>query len=330
MKRKTFALALIVTLLFSMVAVINFLRLATGNPSTRDIAKVPDPLIVEIKSPYNKTYNTNLIQLNLTAQIPGPYTCEYSVDKGPFINVPLTKRNPVFGGTIDTSILLNLSDGIHTIVARAEYAVACVSFTIDTVPPYLSIMMPENLTHNKSTILLEYLVAGYPKVSYSLDGKDNVSITENSTLRGIIDGVHQLILYGKTSDGSVVASEPVFFGINSGKPKITILSIENNATYYTYALDLTFNLSEPSPEIFYGHSRQSKTYISGNVTLVNLPSGYYKLFLHARDSITDDYSNVEVAFYIENPFPTEWLLAFAVVTVFAFGLSLLLYLIKRK
>jgi len=331
MKRTAFALTVIVTLLLSMFAVVNLFRLVNGNPSTRGIAKVPDPLIVEIKSPFNKTYNTNFIQLNLTAQIPGPYTCEYSVDNGPFINVPLTRPNPIFGVKVDTSILLNLAEGSHTIVAKAGYAVACVSFTINTVPPYLSIMMPENITHDQSDIPLEYMVAEYPQVSYSLDGKANVSITGNTTLRGIIDGTHNIILYGTSPTGAIFASEPVFFGVDTGPPQITILSIENNTTYHTYDLDLTFYLSEPSPEIKYGFWGQSEpfTVITGNVTMTNLHSGSYRLVLSAKDSLTDDTSVREVFFGIENPFPTAFILA-SVLVVAVIILALLVYFKKRK
>ena len=336
MKNKTIALIISVTFLFPMVTAINFLEIVQGNPSTRGIAKVPDPLIVEIKSPFNKTYNTNLIQLNLTARLPSPYSCEYSVDNGPFIDVPFTIRNPFGGsGSVDTSILLNLSDGSHTIVAKAEYAVACVSFTINTVPPYLSIMMPENITHSQSDVPLEYMVAGYPRVSYSFDGKTNVSIAENRTLFDTIDGSHSLILFGVSSDGTVVASEPVFFGVDTGKPEITFLSIENNTTYYTYDLDLTFYLSEPSPEIKYGFSGQLEpfTIITGNITITNLSSGLYKLFLNAKDSLSEEITVKEIFFGIENPFPTAIVInigSVIVVTVVCIGIGLLLYRIKRK
>ena len=331
MKRTAFALTVIVTLLLSMSTIVNLFRVVDGNPSTRGIAKVPDPLIVEIKSPFNKTYNTNFIQLNLTAQIPGPYTCEYSVDNGPFINTPLTRPNPIFGGEVDKSILLNLADGSHTIVAKAGYAVACVSFTINTVPPYLSIMIPENITHDHLDIPLEYMVAGYSHVSYSLDGKANVTMTGNSTLRGIIDGAHNLVLFGTSLDGIAFASEPVFFGVNTGLPEIVILSIKNNTTYHAYDLDLIFYLSEPSPEIKYGFWGQSEpfTVITGNVTMTNLPSGLYRLVLYAKDSLTDDNSVREVFFGIENPFPTAFVLA-SVLVVAVISIGLLVYFKKRK
>ena len=331
MKKKTLGLAFIVAFLLSTVAVVHFLRFVEGNPSTRGIAKVPDPLVVEIKSPFNKTYNTNLIQLNITAKIPGPYTCMYKVDNGVFIDVPLTVRNPVFGGAIDTSILLNLSDGSHTIIVKAEYAVACVSFTINTVPPYLSIMKPENVTHNKSDVPLEYMVADYPQVSYSLDGKANVSITGNTTLTGIIDGIHNLILFGTSSEGAVVASGLVFFGIDTGRPEITFLSIKNNTTYYTYDLNLTFHISEPSREIRYYFWGQPATVITGNVTIRNLSTGLYRLILRAADSFTDRNNFKEIFFGIENPFPTSLVIASIIpVAVVLVGLGLLLYRIKRK
>ena len=346
MKRSALTLLFILTFLFTIVAETNLFSGAEGNSASDTVKVGPDALRVAITSPYNKTYYTHQIQLNLTASYGGaPFVCKYSVDNGPFINVPLM-RYDVITVLVDTSIGLNLQDGYHIIIAKAILnqeieAVATVTFTIDTVPPYLSIMAPENQTYKTSDIPLEYTAAGYPQVRYSLDGKANVSITENSTLSGVIDGPHNMILYGTSESGSVFASEPVYFGVNTGRPVISILSIENDTTYYTNNLDLIFYLSEPSPEIKYGLWDQSEYHgilgpfepfivITGNVTMTNLHSGLYLLILTAQDSLTGDISFKEVFFGIENPFPTALVVAVSIVTVVVVGIALLVYFKKRK
>lgn len=345
MEKKALTLLFILALLFPSVAETNLFNIAEAN-SASDTRKVgPDALYVAINSPYNKTYNTHQIQLNITASYSGaPFVCKYSVDDGPFINVPLM-RYDVITVLVDTSIELNLQDGSHIIVAKAMdgeiEAVAKVTFTIDTVPPYLSVLMPENKTYNTSTIPLDFTAAGYSEINYRIDAQANVSIDGNTTLNGIIDGAHNLILFGTSPDGIAFASEPVFFGVSTGKPEIDILSIKNNTTYHTYDLDLTFYISEPSPEIKYGLWGQSEyngvlgqfepfIVITGNVTMTNLHSGLYLMILTAQDSLTGDIGFKEVFFGIENPSPTALVVAVSIVTVVVVGIALLVYFKKRK
>ena len=346
MKRRALTLLFILTFLFTIVAETNLFSVAEGNSASDTVKVGPDALRVAITSPYNKTYYTHQIQLNLTASYGGaPFVCKYSVDNGPFINVPLMKRNYI-NVFVDTSIGLNLQDGRHIIIAKAILnqeieAVATVTFTIDTVPPYLSVLIPENRTYYTSTIPLDFKAPGYSEINYRIDGQANVSIDGNTTLNGIIDGPHNLILFGTSPDGIAFASEPVFFGVSTGKPEIDILSIKNNTTYHTYDLDLTFYLSEPSPEIKYGLWDQSEYHgilgpfepfivITGNVTMTNLHSGLYLLVLTATDSLTGEIGFKEVFFGIENPFPTALVVAVSIVTVVVVGIALLVYLKKRK
>jgi len=57
-------------------------------------------------------------------------------------------------------------------------------------------------------------------IGYSLDGQVNVTIAGNTTLSGLSDGSHSLIVYANDTAGNTGASEIVYFGIKTqeGKP----------------------------------------------------------------------------------------------------------------
>jgi hypothetical protein len=50
-------------------------------------------------------------------------------------------------------------------------------------------------------------------VGYSLDGKDNVTITGNTTLTGLSNGLHNITVYAKDSFGNIGASGTVIFTV---------------------------------------------------------------------------------------------------------------------
>ena len=235
-KRKK--LALILALSLYAVAGTEITNLTEANPEG---SVIKYSLEIEITSPVNKTYNTNMIQLNISAwHVAGstnPWEVMYSVDGGPFVVVYSGKSKI----TVESSMGINLSDGTHTIVAKAydgAYVCTNVALTVDKTPPYLSFVLPENLTYRESEILLDFTVDGLSDSRYSLDGKAPVSLAGNTSLKGVTDGSHIMILYGTTENGSVFASEPVYFGVNAERQKVSILSIKNNTTYYNSNLDL--------------------------------------------------------------------------------------------
>jgi hypothetical protein len=227
------ALAFILALLFTVVATLNLFNVACCNPAQATVKIGPYALRTWIKSPSNKTYVTDTIQLQLSAScVYNPFECRYRVDDGPYINVPKTESNSIGGGVVDTNISLTLQDGSHTIVAEAVTdegvevkAVACISFTINTVLPYLSIMSPENKTYETSNIPLNFTVneALHPvsQITYSLDGLENVSIVGNITLTGLAYGEHNVTVFARDEAGNVGAPEKVFFAIAESSPTPT-------------------------------------------------------------------------------------------------------------
>lgn len=191
--------------------------------------------------------------------------------------------------------------------------------------------IPIGYLHTSSEVPLDFISTNASDFSYSLDGADSVSINGNTTLKGVPDGVHSIVLYGKTLNGLVFSSEPFSFWVDTGEPQITFLSIENNTTYHTLDLELIFHLSESSPEIKYtlnGDNQIQTAVINGNTSLLNLPSGSYSLVLSARDSVSTHVSFQSVDFSIENPSPV--LLLVGTFSVIIISIVLLVYFKKRK
>jgi hypothetical protein len=89
----------------------------------------------------------------------------------------------------------------------------------DTTPPHISIFSPENMTYNDSNVTLTFSTSKpTSKISYSLDGQDNVTITGNTTLSEMPNGAHNLTVYATDQFGNTGASETVHFNINAPEP----------------------------------------------------------------------------------------------------------------
>ena len=56
-------------------------------------------------------------------------------------------------------------------------------------------------------------------MSYSLDGKDNASISGNTTLTGLANGNHNVTIYATDEAGNTGASETLSFNVNVPEPE---------------------------------------------------------------------------------------------------------------
>jgi len=90
-------------------------------------------------------------------------------------------------------------------------------FSVDTVAPSITVISPENTTYTTNSVSLNFTVNEPTSwIGYSLDGQANVTVTGNTTLSGLSDGSHSLIVYANDTAGNTGASEIVYFTIKSG------------------------------------------------------------------------------------------------------------------
>jgi len=87
-------------------------------------------------------------------------------------------------------------------------------FGYGTVPPEISIVSPENKTYVVSNVSLAFTVNKSALwLGYSLDGQDNVTVTGNTTIAGLTNGLHNITFYAKDEFENTGASETVTFTI---------------------------------------------------------------------------------------------------------------------
>jgi hypothetical protein len=237
------ALALISVLLLSVMVGVRFVFLAEANPYMYLGNVPPDsntkPPEISILYPENNTiFANNSFTLNFTINV-GPsttgsflniYDASYKADWKPYdqwVNPELTEFS--FN-------LTNILDGNHSITVDAaeegSYVPAqnnsnpmtrndfyingssSVFFIVDTTSPSVSLLSMDNKTYNTHDIPLDFTVnEPITQITYSLDGQDNVTISENSTIIGLSSGKHNVTVYATDLAGHVGSSETVTFTV---------------------------------------------------------------------------------------------------------------------
>ncbi|MGD9131750.1 MAG: hypothetical protein PVH73_09300 [Candidatus Bathyarchaeota archaeon] len=82
-------------------------------------------------------------------------------------------------------------------------------------PPYICIDSSQNVTYPTDNVSLTFTVNEETTwMSYSLDGQDNVTITETAlNLAELADGSHNMTVYATDTDGNTAASETISFTV---------------------------------------------------------------------------------------------------------------------
>jgi hypothetical protein len=290
-------------------------------------------LSVSLQSPENKTYTVNDVPLSCTTNMP-TRDISYSLDGASNITIS--------GNTT----LIDLSEGTHSIIVYAEdyfgntSSSTKVYFTVDTIPPIpidttppnLKLLSPENKTYATSLVPLTFTVnESTSQITYSIDGQTNVAITGNSTLSGLTDSSHSIVVYANDLNGNTGSSNPIQFTVDTTPPRIAILSPQN-ITYEASDVPLNFTVNEPVLQIAYNLDEHGIVNISGNTSLAALPAGLHQIVVYANDTVGNFGSSETVDFSIAQKtepqaFPTWGIIAIVAAVV---GLSFLLYFTKLK
>ncbi|MEM2912588.1 MAG: hypothetical protein QXM52_00685 [Candidatus Bathyarchaeia archaeon] len=222
----------ILLLLFQATARVHFILLASANFIP---PPVPPPTI-SILHPENKTYSVNNISLSFIGEVYSPLTeptpsvgigdriakvC-YSLDGQKNVTIKNTIATTFPKITITgTETLHKLSEGSHSLIVYiwdvngGVGSSAAVHFTIDTTPPIILILSPENKSYITNNIQLNItLNEAASWMGYILDGEANVTITGNITLMDLSYGSHTLVVYAEDTAENVRASETIHFTVN--------------------------------------------------------------------------------------------------------------------
>jgi hypothetical protein len=123
--------------------------------------------------------------------------------------------------------------------------------TVDSTPPKISYLSMENKTYTTPDIPLNFTVSeNASQVTYSLDGKENVTISGNTTLTGLSIGEHTLTVYARDDAGNIGASQTINFTVaytTSPTPQTTIGASQTINFTVAYTTSPTPQTTEPFP-----------------------------------------------------------------------------------
>ena len=179
----------------------------------------------------------------------------------------------------------------------------------ETTPPETSIVSPENITYATSDVPLVFTLSEPASwMGYSLDGQDNVTILGNTTLLGLSDGAHNVVVYANDTLGNMGSSNVIHFSIDTTPPSITILS-PLNQTYQTDSIALTFTLDESASWIGYSLDGQANITVFDNTTLSDLADGNHDVVVCATDALGNTGISNTVYFSVDTAPPSVTLLS---------------------
>jgi hypothetical protein len=221
MKRKTLAIALILALMFLAVAKTQFVMKVEGSFSFAGYI----PSIISITSPKNNETYIDRVPLSFSTTARGFDPTRFSMLWGAGYGYSIDGQAPV---SIDgNTTITGLSAGAHWLVVHSYFYVvwgqvsgpysddsAPVYFTVISTTPSISIIEPKNTTYSASSVVLNFTVDKPTSwLAYSLDNEANVSISKNTTLSGLPNGLHHITVYANSTANSMATSETICFGV---------------------------------------------------------------------------------------------------------------------
>jgi hypothetical protein len=152
-------------------------------------------------------------------------------------------------GQVNVSIagnttLTGLPTGTHWIVVFSYYYINTgqlvgpwsvssepVYFTLISDAPFISVTTPENKTYNTDDVALNFTIDKPTSwIAYNLDNRENVTISENTTLSELSNGSHHITVYANDTSNNMAASKIIYFNVESSEPSPTTLVIASVIT----------------------------------------------------------------------------------------------------
>jgi hypothetical protein len=192
---------------------------------------------VTLFSPLNQTYTSRYLTLNFSIACGWGirYSLSYDIDGEYGGPMPYENKNPeelhIVNYRFGLVKLPELSEGSHRLTVTLKTSensehikplyVDTVCFSIDSTPPEILLLSPENkiytvATSNTADIPLMFTSKERTsQLSYSLDGYENATIVGNITLTALPIGPHNVTLYARDDVGNVGVSETSLFAVTA-------------------------------------------------------------------------------------------------------------------
>jgi hypothetical protein len=144
-----------------------------------------------------------------THQITVTLECSVDISNGNPPSAPFKPTTPN-----GTHYVATWSDTVYFTVDSNEPYLPSPTNLVDSIAPSIGGLSIENKTYLTSDVNLNFTVnEKAAQITYSLDGKDNVTITGNATLTRLPIGAHNVTVYAWDSAGNVGASQIINFNV---------------------------------------------------------------------------------------------------------------------
>jgi hypothetical protein len=139
-------------------------------------------------------------------------------------------------------------------------------------------------------------------MGYSLGGQENVTVLGNTTILGLSDGAHSVIVFANDTFGNMASSGLAYFSVDATAPTVIVLS-PLNQTYHADSVALTFTLDESASWIGYSLDSQANVTVSDNATLSDLVDGNHDIVVYAADALGNTGISNTVYFSVDTTPP---------------------------
>jgi hypothetical protein len=195
------------------------------SPSVRDGQSYENLTLIILSPLPNEVLSDNaaILRVNISTQVWSINSVYYEADWQEGMHCIYDVNNQ----TLNTKMLFTLSitvnftdipDGMHHLTVYAyihdgSHSSSSVDFTVNALPSIV-ILSPENKTFETTNLPLSFTVNKPMKwAGYSLDGKENITVTGNSTITSLTNGFHSITVYANDSSGKMGTSQTINFTI---------------------------------------------------------------------------------------------------------------------
>jgi hypothetical protein len=232
---------------FVIILLLTVVELQGVNLVKANFLAMPAHSTINVFSPENAKYYNSSLTLNFSVvEDHAGNSVRYSLDGGDFETVThfrIVSQEPItvesFGKRYNLTqytimcdkVLNNLSDGNHSLTVYNGYvdslyghfyenAEVTVWLNIDTSTPEIKNLSIRNATYTINDIQMNFTVSKPVSwIGYTLDNHANVTISCcNTTITGLPEGSHTLVVYANDTVGKMGVSETISFAV--ARPQI--------------------------------------------------------------------------------------------------------------
>lgn len=100
-------------------------------------------------------------------------------------------------------------------------------------PPSVHVISPQNTTYASENVTLEFTLNKQTSwMGYRLDGQEPVTVTGNTTLTGLSNGLHNVTVYAKDALENTRKSETTYFTVEGPEPfPIALVATASGASF---------------------------------------------------------------------------------------------------